>query len=171
GNSGARRCRRPSRDSRVATRPSKRPPPDSRAPEPPHPGAGPLSEPKEPILVGRIVGAWGVRGRVRVAPFNDPRSSLLLRLPVWWLRAAGAAPRVESRPRADARLRDEARPHAVRVEDAKPHGGDEIVAKLVGVDDRDTALALKGFEVLLSREQFPEPEPDEVYWADLIGCK
>lgn len=109
------------------------------------------------MLVGRITGAWGVRGWVRVAPFNDPRLSLLLQLPVWWLRAGGASSPADLRP--------------VQVERARPHGGDEIVAKLVGVDDRETALALDKSEVLLPREQFPEPPADEVYWADLIGCR
>lgn len=107
--------------------------------------------PEDLLPVGRVTGAWGVRGWVRIAPFNDPRSSLLLQLSLWWLRAA------------DTR--------AVEVEAAKPHGAAEIVAKLAGVDDREAALALDGTEVLLSREQFPEPQAGEVYWADLIGCR
>lgn len=99
-----------------------------------------------------------MRGWLRVVPFNDPRLSLLLRLPSWWLR-----PGAESKqPVIGAR--------AVQVEAAKPHGAQEIVAKLEGIDDRDAASALEGAEILLQREQFPEPEPDEVYWADLIGC-
>lgn len=158
----------------MATRPSKRPPPDL-PPQALRPEAGSPSEPAEPVLVGRIAGAWGVRGWVRVTPFNDPRLSLLLQLPVWWLRAGGASLRADAPARTvdDARLRGihDARPRAWQIEHAKPHGADEIVAKLAGIDDRDAALAFDGFEVLLSREQFPEPQADEVYWADLIGCR
>lgn len=120
----------------------------------PHPSSDPhdsIGDPPDPVLVGRIVGAWGVRGWVRVAPFNDPRLSLLPRMPTWWLR-------------------DGARTRAMRVEAARPHGAGEIVARIAGIDDRDAANALEGSEVLLSRAQFPAPEHDEVYWADLIGC-
>ncbi len=97
-----------------------------------------------------------MHGWVRVAPFNDPRRSLLLQLPVWFLRP-GAAP-------ADRGWR------AVDVEQARAHGGDEIVAKLAGIEDRDVALGLEGAAISLDRAQFPEPRADEVYWADLIGC-
>lgn len=115
-------------------------------------------EPVDPVPVGRVLGAWGVRGWVRVAPFNDPRLSLLLRLPVWFLRSpSGSAP-------AETRWR------MLDVEQARAHGGDEIVAKLGGIDDRDAALGLEGAEVSLARGQFPEPQAGEVYWADLIGC-
>lgn len=142
----------------MATPPSKRPPPES--------GSAAPIPPADPVLVGRIAGAWGVHGWVRVVPFNDPRLSLLLRLPVWYLHAPGGAA---------LRAPGGAAPsvagwHAVEIERARAHGADEIVAKLVGVDDRDAALGLEGFELFLERERFPEPTADEVYWADLIGC-
>ncbi|MCO5099919.1 MAG: ribosome maturation factor RimM [Burkholderiaceae bacterium] len=99
-----------------------------------------------------------MRGWVRVAPFNDPRDSLLLRLPAWFLRS----------PRGQAQGDDGLR--AVEVECARAHGAGEIVARIVGVDDRDAALALEGVEVLLARDRFPEPPAGEVYRTDLIGC-
>ncbi len=142
--------------------PHKRRPPEPRA-QPDRPAQraasaarNPLPDSADPILVGRIVGAWGVRGWVRVAPYNDPRLSLLLRLPVWFLRAPAGSGSAELR--------------ALDVEQARAHGSDEIVAKLAGVDERDAARALEGTEVLLPREQFPALPADEVYWADLIGC-
>ncbi len=122
------------------------------------------------IAAGRIRGAWGVRGEVRVEPFNDPRESLLASLSEWWLRpgpessvpvAGGAAP--VSAPFSSA-------PVLFRVARARAHGAHEIVARLVGIDDRDAAQALAGCTVCLARAQFPEPAADEVYWADLIGC-
>lgn len=153
----------------MATSPGKRRPPEPGSPGARAPRAGARSAPPDthvdpvaPVLVGRIVGAWGAHGWVRVAPFNDPRLSLLLRLPVWFLRepkraVGGAAP-------ADARWR------AFEVERARPHGAGEIVARLAGIDDRDAALALEGVEIFLERARFPAPTEDEVYWADLIGC-
>lgn len=42
-------------------------------------------------------------------------------------------------------------------------------AKLSGVNDRDAAFALRGATVCVCRDDFPEPDDDEYYWADLIG--
>ena len=42
-------------------------------------------------------------------------------------------------------------------------------AKLAGVDDRDSAFALKGTIVAVDREEFPDLDEDEFYWVDLIG--
>lgn len=150
----------------MATRPSKRPPPE--------PGSAATVPPAEPVLVGRIAGAWGVHGWVRVVPFNDPRLSLLLRLPVWHLRAPRAQASGAPRGGASRTLRDAgpagAEWRAVDVDRARAHGADEIVARLSGIDDRDAALALEGVEIFLERDRFPEPTADEVYWADLLGC-
>ena len=37
------------------------------------------------------------------------------------------------------------------------------------MDDRNGAEALKGVELSVARDLLPEPEPDEFYFADLIG--
>jgi 16S rRNA processing protein RimM len=51
---------------------------------------------------------------------------------------------------------------------AKHHSGD-VVAKLMGVSDRDAAEALKGAVVQISRSLFPPLSDGEFYWVDLIG--
>lgn len=109
------------------------------------------------IAAGRIRGAWGVRGEVRIEPFNEPRESLLLSLRDWWLQ-----PAIAGAPDA---------PRPVRVAHARVHGATAIVARLAGIDDREAAQALAGRTVLLARAQFPEPDAGEIYWADLIGCR
>ena len=91
-----------------------------------------------------------MRGWLRIVPFNDPRDSILIGQPGWWLRGRGICRLLE-------------------IEQARVHG-DEIVAKVGGLDDRDSAEALKGCEVLVSRAAFPGAAPGEVYWIDLIGC-
>ncbi len=42
-------------------------------------------------------------------------------------------------------------------------------ANLDGVADRDSAFALRGAKVAVSRDEFPDLDYDEYYWVDLIG--
>lgn len=94
--------------------------------------------------MGRVAGAYGVRGWIRVL-VDDPED--LNAQPQWWVGGVERA-----------------------VEQAKPHGG-TLVAKLAGVDDRAQAQALNGAAVELPRSRLPAPEPGRYYWADLIGLE
>ncbi len=99
------------------------------------------------MLVGYVSGAYGLNGWVRIKPYSTDADALL-HAKTWWLDKPA--------------LRD------VDMLQVKYHSGD-VVAKLMGVSDRDAAEALKGASVQISRSHFP-PLPDgEFYWADLIG--
>jgi 16S rRNA processing protein RimM len=106
--------------------------------------------PDDLVSVGRVAGAYGIKGMVRVVPFNAPESSVLRKVRDWWLSTG--------------------LPRAVRAESARVHS-DAIVCRIHGVDDRNQAEALKGAEVLVRRSAFPSSADDEVYWTDLIGCR
>ena len=43
--------------------------------------------------------------------------------------------------------------------------------QLEAITDRDQAELLRGAAVGLARSSFPEPDEDEAYWADLLGCR
>jgi len=43
--------------------------------------------------------------------------------------------------------------------------------QLADISDRNQSESLRGAFVGLSRSEFPEPDEDETYWADLIGCR
>jgi 16S rRNA processing protein RimM len=45
------------------------------------------------------------------------------------------------------------------------------VAQAHGIDDRDSAQALRGARVFVPRSSFPSTAPDEYYWVDLIGLE
>jgi 16S rRNA processing protein RimM len=47
----------------------------------------------------------------------------------------------------------------------------EFLVELEGVSDRDAAERLKGAELSADRDQLPPPGEDEVYLADLVGCR
>ena len=114
--------------------------------------------PADAVEVGRIVGAWGVKGGFKVKPFAaDPQA--LFSSKRWFLQSdeAAAGPRAPASP-----------PALLRIIGARPQG-DAIVATAHDLPDRDAAEALKGARVFVSRASFPTPADDEFYWVDLIG--
>ncbi|KPK06237.1 MAG: hypothetical protein AMJ64_09625 [Betaproteobacteria bacterium SG8_39] len=94
--------------------------------------------------MGRVAGAYGVRGWIRVV-VDDPED--LGRQTQWWVAGVERA-----------------------VEEAKSHSG-ALLAKLQGVDDRGQAQALNGAPVELPRSRLPPLEQGRYYWADLVGLE
>ncbi|HYD97442.1 MAG TPA: ribosome maturation factor RimM [Noviherbaspirillum sp.] len=103
--------------------------------------------PDDLVLVGHVTGAYGIKGWVRIRPYSADADAML-HAKTWWL----------DKPV----LRD------VDAMQAKVHGED-VVAQLMGVADRDAAEALKGATVKIRRSHFPVLDDDEFYWIDLIG--
>lgn len=83
------------------------------------------------IPVGRIVNTHGVRGEVRVLPFED-NPAFLLRFHTFYLHGA-----------------------PVRVESARVHKNFALL-RLAGVEDMDAAAALKGVELSIDRADAPD---------------
>lgn len=124
----------------------------SSAPQPQQPG--------DAIAVGRVSGAWGLQGGIKVKPFAaDPQA--LFSTKRWFVEPA--APH-----QPGARL--PALPTLLHIVSAREQG-EHVVATARELPDRDAAEALKGARILVSRASFPTPDPDEFYWVDLIGCQ
>ncbi len=102
------------------------------------------------ILLGRVLGAFGVRGELKLQSFTDP-ASMLLKYQPWILVHRGTEREV-----ASARGRDTNK---------------GVVLTLPGVEDRDAAEALAGAEVWVPRSRLPKPKPGEYYWVDLEGLR
>jgi 16S rRNA processing protein RimM len=105
--------------------------------------------PEDLVLVGHVTGAYGIQGWIKIRPYSADADALLSAR-TWWL----------DKPE----LRD------VDMLEAKPHSG-EVVARLMGVADRNAAEALKGATVRIPRSHFPPLPDDEFYWVDLIGLE
>ena len=103
------------------------------------------------ITVGRLHGAFGVRGELKLESFTVPENAILRYQP-WILRDA----------RGNERSCD-----GVRVRE----GAKGLIATLAGVEDKDAADALRGTEVLVPRSVLPPPAPGEYYWVDLEGLR
>jgi 16S rRNA processing protein RimM len=100
------------------------------------------------VQVGRVSGVHGIKGWIKVHSYTQPRDNVT-RLPSWVLEHGGS--------------RREAKVEAGRSQ------GKNVLVKLIGIDDRDAALALVGAEIEVSRAVLPPCAPGEFYWADLEG--
>lgn len=119
----------------------------------------PAGLPGDAIEVGRILDAWGVKGWLKILPHStDPEA--LFSATSWFLQA----PDPKFRPGFSAFSGTV----SVQVDDVKTHS-DSVVAKIVGLDDRTAAEALRGARIFLPRSGFPASSKDEYYWVDLIG--
>ena len=102
------------------------------------------------IVVGKIYSVHGVRGEVKVYSFTDPVANLL-QYKTWTLRREGSVKQVEL---------------------VSGRGSDKfLVAKLRGLDDREEARLLSGYEICVPRNLFPELTAGEHYWYQLEGLK
>ncbi len=98
------------------------------------------------ICVGKITGAHGLRGLVRLRSFTEDPAA------------------IATYPLYDK----EGRKRAVTI---KTPMGEEFVAELDGVNSRTAAEAAKGIELFADRNEFPAIGAREYYLADLVGLR
>jgi len=110
-----------------------------------------MTDPTRRILVGRIHGAFGVRGEVKLESLTEPQGNLVRYQP-WILRDAAGRERKVSGAKART-------------------GGKGLIGTLPGVEDRDAAEALRGAELFVPRSALPPPKDGEFYWIDLEGLR
>ena len=102
------------------------------------------------ILLGRVLGAFGVRGELKIQSLTDPEGALLRYQP-WTLVHRGSERELEGvKGRTTAK---------------------GVNATIPGVEDRDAAQALAGAEIWAPRSRLPKPKPGEYYWVDLEGLE
>ncbi|MEN9544916.1 MAG: ribosome maturation factor RimM [Pseudomonadota bacterium] len=114
--------------------------------------------PEDAVEVGRIQGAWGIKGGIKVLPFSGQPEALLASSN-WFLKAPEDKPRAAGSP---------ALPPVLSVASARDQG-DLIVATVTEVSDRTVAESLRGARIFVSRRSFPAAAEGEYYWIDLIG--
>ncbi len=121
-----------------------------------------FTPPADAVEVGRVVGAWGVKGAFKVKAFAaDPQA--LFSSKRWYLQPPELPRPPGARPPMPL-------PELLRVVQAKEHG-DAVVATAQEIADRSAAEALQGARIYVSRASFPTPDADEFYWVDLIGLQ
>jgi len=103
---------------------------------------------EEFIPVGKISGAFGVKGWVKVFSFTDPRSNVLSYSPLFISRRGEWV--------------------EVKVTDGRTQGKGVVMA-LENITDRDQVLPLVGVELAIKHSQLKPTAKDEYYWSDLVG--
>jgi len=100
----------------------------------------------ELIQVGRVAGAFGVRGEVRITSFTAEPLAL-----------------VDYRD-----LQREDGSTGLTLTSGRPAKGG-IVARAKEIETREQAEALRGLKLYIPRSKLPEPDDDEFYVTDLVG--
>jgi len=100
------------------------------------------------ILVGRVAGAFGVRGELRITTYGDDPAALV---------------RYRDLKREDGSV-------ALTLTSGRPQKG-ALIARAKEVGDRDAAEAIRGLALYVPRSVLPPPDEDEFYLADLIGLR
>jgi 16S rRNA processing protein RimM len=100
------------------------------------------------ILVGRVAGAFGVKGEVKIAAYTDD---------------PGALVRYRDLKREDGSP-------GLTLTAGRRHKG-ALVGRAKEITTREEAEALRGLGLYLARDILPEPDEDEFYLADLIGLR
>jgi len=98
------------------------------------------------VELGRIVGAFGIKGWVRLRSYTDPPEGVL-RYRTWHIGG-----------------------REWQVVEGRSQGGG-VVAALAGLEDRDAAAALRGAAIEVPRSALPQPKRGEFYWADVLGSE
>lgn len=101
------------------------------------------------VLVGRVAGAFGVRGEVRINAYTADPMSLLAYGPL---------------------LREDGSP-GLTLTSARP-AKDGVVGRAREIETKEQADAMRGLRLFVPRERLPEPEDeDEFYLTDLVGME
>jgi 16S rRNA processing protein RimM len=101
------------------------------------------------VPVGKIVGAHGVKGNIKVYSYAEslsvfkPGSLILL-------------------------INPKGLEKSYQIKWVKPHGKLALLA-LEGVENSNSVEALIGSVFVIERSHFPEPEDGSYYWFDIIG--
>jgi 16S rRNA processing protein RimM len=102
------------------------------------------------LTAGKITGAYGVKGWVKIHSYTDPVENLF-GFGAWQLQRRGALETVEF--------------------DAWRRHGKGVVAHIVGVEDRTRAESLRGLEIVVEAGSLPALEEGDFYWRELEGLQ
>ena len=102
------------------------------------------------LVIGKISGAHGVNGNLRIYPYADDLSAIDIGSCLFIKR------------QADQQRRE------ITVTGWRPHGR-AFLLSCKEITSRSQAEEESGGELVILRSDLPEPEADTYYWVDIIG--
>jgi 16S rRNA processing protein RimM len=106
--------------------------------------------PEQHLLIGKISDVFGVKGWVKVFSYTADRKNILDYSP--WILQKGEQKK------------------AFDVVSGRSQGK-AIVACLEGIDNRNDAGLLTGWDIFIDASQLPPAGQNEYYWSDLVGLE
>ena len=107
-----------------------------------------MSQASDTIVIGKIGAPYGVKGWVKITTYTEEIEGVFSYSP-WLLGEVG-------------------KEYTVDVWRTHNKG---VVAKLIGVENRDDAESIKNLDISIKAEQLPQLTDDEYYWRDLVGMQ
>ncbi len=102
---------------------------------------------EEKVLLGHVSGLFGVKGWVKVFSYTRPRSQIVT-YKRWYL--------------------GDSKEYLLILEEGRSHK-EGVIAKLEGINDRDSAISLIDSKIWISEAELEPLENNEFYWYQLIG--
>lgn len=109
-------------------------------------------DPGEEVVLGHVARPHGVHGALVITPYTDRPELILKGDDLTLCSPDGRA----SRPIESLKGKEAAQ---------------GLIVKIKNITTREAAAALKGWGLTMAREKLPEPDQEEVYWADLMGLE
>jgi len=103
---------------------------------------------EESVIVGRILGPWGVKGWLQIYSYTDPASRIFEYSP-WYIEGHTGPVDVLEHKRS----------------------GKRMVVRLPNIDSPELAAKWVDRSIFVAREQLPTLPEGEFYWHDLVGLK
>ena len=102
------------------------------------------------LTLGKVGAVYGIKGWLKIHSFTDIPEAIFDYTP-WSINLGGKS-------------------QSMNITDWRKHNNG-LIAKVAGIDDRDQAQSMVGFEISVSSEELPDLPDGEFYWKDLMGMK
>ncbi len=109
-----------------------------------------MQEYKSQIIVGRMGGAHGVRGWLKIMSYTRPKENIFTYSP-WLIQIDDAW-------------------QEIKIEDSQQRG-ERLLVKIPGIEKPEDARVYMNCDIAIKREQLPALNEGEYYWHDLIGLE
>jgi len=123
----------------------------------------------ECVLLGKLVGVWGVKGWLKVFSYTRPRQDIG-QYKQWLLVTPAPAPLRKKKSQSATAESKKVVAKVATVKKCKVQG-QNIVATLADVQYRDQAEAIVGLEVYIEKSQLKPLPEGEFYWSDMLNCQ